>query len=103
MDKTVSVYHSDNGWAVKRIGGRASKLFPTQREAIECARSIARKTAPSQIAVYARSGMVRFNEQYGLPRLKRTRPLTPRARQIRTAIGKYMLERFATDPHPYRE
>ncbi len=103
MDKTVSVYHSDNGWAVKRIGGGASKLFPTQREAIECARSIARKTAPSQIAVYARSGMVRMNERYGLPSLKTQRPMTPRSRQIRTAIGKYMLDRFANDPHPPRE
>ena len=102
MSKTVHVYHSDNGWAVKRIGGAASKLFPTQREAISFARTIAKKTAPSQLAVYARTGMVRFNERYDLPRLKNSHPMTPRARQIQTAIGKYMLECFASDPHPPR-
>ena len=97
MFKSVHVYHSDNGWAVKRIGGGASKLFPTQREAIELARSIARKTAPSQI------GMVRIREPYGLPRIREPHPMPPRSRQIQTAIGKYMPERFASDPHPPRE
>ena len=103
MSKTVNVYHSDNGWAVKRTGGGASKLYRTQREAIEIARSIAKKTSPSQMAVYARSGMVRISERYGRPSLKQQHPMTPRSRQIQTAIGKYMLERFASDPHPPRE
>ena len=103
MSKTVNVYHSDNGWAVKRTGGGASKLFRTQREAIEIARAIAKKTSPSQLAVYARSGWVRIHEGYGLPSIKDPRPMTARSRQIQSAIGKYMLERFASDPHPPRE
>jgi len=100
MAKTVHVYHSENGWAVKREGGRVSRVFSTQREAIESARLIARKDTPSQMVVHGRDGRIRDHVTHGLPRVQDPPGKSIGAKKILKAVGKVALERLAADPHP---
>src|SRR5712664_2448475 len=96
LAKTVHVYHSANGWAVKRYGGRASSLFSTRSEAIERARSIARKAAPSQMVVHGRDGGIKEYVTYGMPRVQEPPGNGPRTKKIQDAVDRVALQRFAT-------
>lgn len=58
------VTHKD-GWAVKSEGaGRATKVVPTQREAIEIARDIAQNNN-SELFIHGRNGQIRERNSYG--------------------------------------
>jgi hypothetical protein len=65
MSKTVHVIHEDGRWAVKREGH--SEVFPTQREAIERAREIAKRESSGQLVVHGRDGQIRERFTYGMP------------------------------------
>lgn len=100
MAKTVHVYHAEKGWAVKRDSGSASRVFSTQKEAIERARSLARGATPSQIVVYGRDGSIKDHVTYGLPRIQDPPQKGAGAHRIQKAVGRMALTRLAADPHP---
>lgn len=53
------------GWAVKRAGGeRASSVHPTQREAIDRARDIARNQG-SELFIHGEDGKIRSRDSHG--------------------------------------
>jgi len=59
----ISRFH--RGWAVTRtLARRATRIFPTQREAIQFARAIARKEK-STLFVHKDTGSVRWFHDYG--------------------------------------
>ena len=103
MAKTVHVYRSSDGWAVKRVGGKSSDVFNTQKEAIDTARSLVKgKSAPGQVVVYGLNGRIREHVTYGLPRVQNPPGKRGSAKRIQKAVGRVVLERFASDPHPPR-
>lgn len=58
------VPHS-NGWAVKGAGSeRATKVAPTQREAIGIARGIA-QNQQSEVLIHGENGRIRERNSYG--------------------------------------
>ncbi len=101
MAQTVHVYHAENGWAVKR--GASSRLFATRKAAVDSAREMMRKSAPSQMVVYGADGQIREYRTAGLPRVQDPPGNTPRSAAIKKAFGKLTLERLAVNnPHPPR-
>ncbi len=102
MAKTVHVYRSADGWAVKREERKSSELFVTQKAAVERARSIARDTAPSQLIVHGKDGLIRDYVTHGLPKVQDPPGKRGGKKSIQRAVARVVLERFATDPHPPR-
>ena len=98
--KTVQVYRSEKGWAVKRHRSKASRVFPTQKEAVENARSVASREAPSQMVVIGSDGAIIKYASYGLPKIQDPPAKTANALKIHRAVGRLVLERLASDPHP---
>lgn len=64
--KTHHVVHNpDGGWSVKKGGAsRASKSFTNQADAIDYAKSIARRNR-SELFIHARDGTIRQRSSYG--------------------------------------
>ena len=59
------VMPAKDGWAVKSAGSsRATKVFGTQREAIERGREIARNQR-SELLIHGRDGRIREKNTYG--------------------------------------
>ena len=59
------VIPAKDGWAVKSAGSsRATKVFDTQREAIERGREIARNQR-SELLIHGRDGRIREKNTYG--------------------------------------
>lgn len=55
----------DEGWAVRGAGSsRASSVHPTQREAIQAAREIARNQG-TELFIHGRDGRIRERDSYG--------------------------------------
>lgn len=55
----------ESGWAVKGAGStRATRVFPTQREAIDAGREIARRKG-SELLIHGRDGRIREKNTYG--------------------------------------
>ena len=102
MAKTVHVYPSDKGWAVKREGAKAGTLFHTQKRAIESARVIVRDSAQSQMVVHGRDGRIRDHVTHGLPRVQDPPGKSRGARKIEKAVGRVALERVTSAPPPPR-
>ena len=100
MSQTINVYRAERGWAVKRVGGKVSQVFSTQREAIKAARLISRKAAPSQMVVLGKDGRIKDYVTHGLPRVQD--PPGKRSTKIEKAVGRMALERLAVGPNPPR-
>lgn len=66
MNKSQHVVPNRNGgWAVRRSGAfRASRVFPTQRDAVQYAREIARKEG-AELYVHSGDGTIRNRNSYG--------------------------------------
>ncbi len=66
MDKSQHVVPSRDGrWAVRRSGAsRASRVFPTQKDAVEYARDVARKER-ADLYVHRGDGTIRDRDSYG--------------------------------------
>lgn len=63
--KNQHVVPHGNDWAVKREGAeRATTIVPTQREAIEIAREIARNNS-SELFIHRPDGRIRDRDSYG--------------------------------------
>lgn len=59
------VKNSSGGWAVKKGGSsRATKVYSTQKEAIDHARTIA-KTQKAEFYIHGRDGRIREKDSYG--------------------------------------
>ena len=103
MAKTVHVYPLKRKWVVKREGRHASQVYPTQKEAIEHARCLARDLAPSQMVVHGQNGMIREHVTHGLPRVQNP-PGKGKAAQkrIEKAVGRVVLERITSDDRAHR-
>lgn len=55
----------DRGWAVRGAGSdRATSVHPTQREAIDTARNIARNQG-TELLVHGRNGQIRERDSHG--------------------------------------
>jgi hypothetical protein len=63
--KNQHVVPHKGGWAVKGAGsGKATVVEPTQKKAIEAARSIA-INQQSEVVVHGRDGQIRAKDSYG--------------------------------------
>ena len=64
-NRNQHVVPAKDGWAVRRAGSsKATKMFGTQREAIERGREIARKQG-SELLIHGRDGRIREKSTYG--------------------------------------
>ncbi len=100
MSMTVHVIPKDGRWAVKREGGKAARVFPTQREAIKSARVIARQESSGQLVVHGRNGQIREHDTYGMPPIQD--PPGKKSAKIEKAVGKITRDRLDADPLPPR-
>lgn len=65
MKKNQHVVPSDDQWAVRGEGNsRKTRITQTQREAIEIARTIARKEQ-SELVIHGKDGRIRQKDSYG--------------------------------------
>lgn len=65
MGKNQHVVKNDEGWSVKGAGNsKATKIFRTQKEAIEFARDIA-INQKSEVVIHGRDGKIRDKDSYG--------------------------------------
>ncbi len=63
--KSQHVVPQDGEWAVKRGGSdRATTVVPTQKEAIEIAKEIA-KNQNAELFIHGKNGQIRERESYG--------------------------------------
>ena len=99
--KTMHITHTDKGWAVKREGSKADRVFPTQREAIDTARDIVRDKGSGQLVIHNRDGRIRTIDTYGMPPIQD--PPGKKSVKIEKAIGKITRQRLDADPHPARD
>ena len=102
MAITLHVYPVLKGWAVRREGSDTLGVFPTQKEAIKHARSVARDSAPGQLVVLGKDGRIKDYATYGLPKVLDPHGKTSGAGRIEKAIGRIALERLLGNPHPAR-
>jgi hypothetical protein len=57
--------HPDGGWQIKGAGNeKATKIVPTQKEAIEIARTIAINNN-SEVVIHGKDGKIRDSDSYG--------------------------------------
>jgi hypothetical protein len=72
MGKNIHVVPRDGEWAVRRDGNeRASSVHPTQQEATQAARKIAKKEK-TEVVIHRADGRIRDRDRYG------SDPLPPR-------------------------
>lgn len=65
MGKNQHVVKHSEGWAVKGAGNsKATKVAPTQKEAIEIAKEIA-KNQSSELLIHGQNGRIREKNSYG--------------------------------------
>lgn len=63
--KNQHVVPREGGWAIKGAGStRATRVFSTQREAIQAGREIARRQG-SELLIHGRDGRIREKNTYG--------------------------------------
>lgn len=63
--KNQHVVKHHDGWAVKGAGNeRATKVVPTQKEAIQIAREIS-KNQESELFIHGRNGQIRERDSHG--------------------------------------
>ena len=99
MPRTLHVIPKAGQWAVTREGGKATRVFSTQREAIESARDIARGSS-GQLVVHGRSGQIREHDTYGMPPIQD--PPGKKSAKIEKAVDKITRDRLGADPLPPR-
>ena len=99
MLRTLHVILKAGQWVVTREGGKATRVFSTQRKAIESARDIARESS-GQLVVHGRSGQIRGHFTYGMPPIQD--PPGKKSAKIEKAVGKITRDRLGADPLPSR-
>ena len=69
--RTTHVIPKDDGWAVRKEGlARSAIVYSTQKQALEAARRVSRRSATGQIVIHLRDGTMRRRDVRGLPRLR---------------------------------
>ena len=100
--KTLHVYRSDGGWAVKKEGKRA-ETFATKREAVATAVRRVKNTTAAQIVVHGKDGRITEHRTYGMPTVQNPpKKSSLGAKKIAKAVGKVVLDRLTSDPLPPR-
>ena len=92
MSKTLHVIPKAGQWAVTHDGGKETRFFSTQREAIESAREIARSADSGQLVVHGRRGQIREHATYGMPPVQD--PPGRQSARIEKAVGKITRNRL---------
>lgn len=65
MRKNQHVVPNESGWAIKGAGNiRATKILPTQKQAIDVARGIA-KNQQSELVIHNKKGKIRDKDSFG--------------------------------------
>jgi Uncharacterized protein conserved in bacteria (DUF2188) len=100
MSRTFHIYFADKGWTVRREGSKPNGVFPTQKEAIEIARAVAKKAAPSQVVLHGKSGTLRAMGVYGMPPIQEPSQRSPNGKLFEKAISKLALERLTAGDQP---
>ena len=96
MAKTVHVFPSGKGWAVKRQGsGNTGAFFLTQKDAVASARFIVKKSASGQVAIHGRGGRIAAAYVHGLPKIQKS-PVKSSlgSKNIAKAVSELALERL---------
>jgi hypothetical protein len=112
--KTTHIIPKDDGWVVKKdrshtLRGqtdtsgdaptpsavRAITVYATQREAIEAARKLARRSVAWQIILHGRNGSMRRLEMHGLPVVQRSMVKSDLGREaIKRAVSAVIRKRL---------
>lgn len=100
MAKTLHVIQEDGHWAVRREGGKADRVFSTQREAIENARTIVKEKRSGQLVVHRRDGRIRQSDTYGMPPIQDAPG--KKSIKIEKAVDKITRHRLGSDSLPPR-
>lgn len=95
MSKTLHVIPKNGQWTVAREGGQLTRVFSTQREAIEDARVIAKGESSGQLVVHGRNGQIREHYTYGMPPIQK--PPGKKSAKIEKAVSKITLDRLSAD------
>ena len=98
MRKTFHVIPKNGQWAVKREGD-STRVFPTQHEAIETAKAIARQ-ASGQLVIHGHNGQIREHDTYGMPPIQD--PPGKKSVRIERAVGKITRNRLEAGTPPPR-
>lgn len=96
MPKTVHVIPRNGQWAVKRDSGTPTRVFSTQREAIESAKTMARNDGAGQLVVHGRNGQIREHDTYGMPPIQD--PPGKKSAKIEKAVAKITRDRLSAEP-----
>jgi Uncharacterized protein conserved in bacteria (DUF2188) len=64
MPRNVHVVPTGGGWNVEEEGGRGGSHFPTQSEAIQAGRKLARSNRSEHI-IHGRDGRIRQRDSFG--------------------------------------
>ena len=95
--KTLHVYHSADGWTVKKEGQSAA-TFRTKREAVAAAKSRIKGAASGQLVVHAKDGRITEYRAYGMPAVQDHPKQSPlRSRRIAQAVHAVVLARLNSD------
>ena len=98
MAKTVHVFPSGEGWAVKGPGsGKTGGFFLTQKDAVVSARFIVKKSASGQVVIHGTGGRIAASYVKGLPKIQKS-PVKSSlgSKNIEKAVSKLALERLAS-------
>jgi hypothetical protein len=98
MAKTVHVFPSGKGWAVKgEESDSPGALFLTQKDAVASARFIVKKSASGQIVIHGKGGRIAASYVHGLPKIQ-TSPVKSSlgSKNIERAVSQLALERLAS-------
>jgi hypothetical protein len=98
MPVTTHVVPTDDGWIVKKAGGKPSTVFPTQREATERARHLVKNAKVAHVVVHDRNGSFHTAVLRGLPEVHGPAVKgTLSKKTIRRAVGKVVLARLMAE------
>ena len=98
--KTTHVIPKNGGWAVKKEGSanRNASVYSTQKEAIEAAREIVRRTSAGQVVIHLLDGSMRTRDIHGLPKLQHApRKSKLGSKAIERAVSAVIRERLSGD------
>ena len=97
MTRTIHVFHTDDGWAVKKEGQRAS-LYATRRAAFDRAVRRAKKSKGAQVVVFGVNGGVTAYRNYGLPKIQvAAGKLSKAGEKVVGAIHQFVLDRLRNE------
>ena len=98
--KTTHVVPKNGRWAVKKEGSAKSRVgvYSTQKEAIDAAREIVRRTSAGQVVIHGIDGSNRTRESHGLPVIQNPpRKSKLGSKATEKAVSTVICERLSTE------